>query len=63
MVEEKPLSSYGFLSPQSVQLMVEAERRAYADRAEHMGDQDFYNVPVKEITNDSYLKNRMKDFI
>jgi gamma-glutamyltranspeptidase/glutathione hydrolase len=63
MVEEKPLSSYGFLSPEAVQLMVEAERRAYADRAEYMGDPDFFKVPEKELTNDVYLKNRMQDFI
>ena len=63
MVEEKSLSKYGFLSSQSVQLMVEAERRAYADRAEYMGDADFYKVPEKELTNENYLKNRMKDYV
>ena len=63
MVEEKPLSSYGFLSPQAVQLMVEAERRAYADRAEYMGDADFFKVPEKELTDDAYIKKRMEDFI
>jgi gamma-glutamyltranspeptidase/glutathione hydrolase len=63
MVEDKPLSSYGFLSPQAVQLMVEAERRAYADRAEYMGDADFFKVPEKQLTNDAYIKKRMQDFI
>ena len=63
MVEDKPLASYGFLSPNAVQLMVEAERRAYADRAEYMGDQDFFNVPVQELTDEDYLKNRMKDYV
>src|SRR6187401_1887580 len=63
MVEETPLPSYGFLSPQAVQLMVEAERRAYADRAEYMGDADFFKVPEKELTDDSYIKGRMKDFV
>lgn len=62
MVEDKPLPSYGFLSPQAVQLMVEAERRAYADRSKYMGDADFYNVPVPVITSDVYIKNRMKDY-
>jgi len=62
MLEDKPLSSYGFLSPQSVQLMTEVERRAYADRAEFMGDADFYKVPVDKITSDVYLKSRMKDY-
>jgi gamma-glutamyltranspeptidase / glutathione hydrolase len=63
MVEDKPLSQWGFLAPQSVQLIIEAERRAYADRAEYMGDADFYNVPVAQLTSDAYLKCRMQDFV
>lgn len=62
MVENRPLSNYGFQTTQSVQLMVEAERRAYADRAEHMGDPDFYKVPTKKIVSDAYLTQRMKDY-
>jgi len=62
MVEDKPLPSYGFLSPQAVQLMTEVERRAYADRAEYMGDADFYKVPQAKLTSDAYLKERMKDY-
>ncbi len=45
MVEPYPMHDYGFQTKQSVQLMIEAERRAYADRAEHLGDPDFWNVP------------------
>jgi gamma-glutamyltranspeptidase / glutathione hydrolase len=62
MVEDKPLASYGFLSSQSVQLMTEVERRAFADRAEYMGDADFYKVPESQITSENYLKERMKDY-
>lgn len=62
MTENRPLASYGFLSPQTVQLMTEVERRAYADRAEYMGDADFYKVPENQITSDAYLKDRMKDY-
>jgi gamma-glutamyltranspeptidase/glutathione hydrolase len=62
MVEDKPLPSYGFLSPQAVQLMTEAERRAYADRAEYMGDADFVKVPESRLISDAYLKDRMKDY-
>ncbi|MGZ3846828.1 MAG: gamma-glutamyltransferase [Flavisolibacter sp.] len=62
MVEDRPLPSYGFLSPQAVQLMTEAERRAYADRAEYMGDADFFKVPQSRLTSDEYLKDRMKDY-
>lgn len=63
MVEDKPLPQYGFLSPEAVQLMTEAERRAFADRAEYMGDADFYKVPVDALTSDVYLKKRMQDFV
>jgi len=62
MVEDKPLPTYGYNSPMAIQLMVEAERRAYADRAEYMGDADFYKVPVEKLTADTYLQGRMKDY-
>lgn len=62
MIEKYPVSSYAFQSPQSVQLMVEAERRAYADRAQHMGDPDFWKVPQKTLMSKSYLEERMKDY-
>ena len=52
----------GFQSEQAVQLMTEVERRAFADRGEYMGDADFYKVPVKELTSEKYLEDRMKDY-
>ena len=63
MIEDQPIASYGLHSPEAVQLMVEAERRAYADRAQFMGDADFYKVPVDKLTSEKYLKERMADFI
>ncbi|HEY0679333.1 MAG TPA: gamma-glutamyltransferase [Chitinophagaceae bacterium] len=63
MVENEPLKQFGFHSVQSVQLMTEVERRAYADRAKYLGDVDFYKVPVKSLTSESYLKERMKDYV
>lgn len=62
MMQPKFLASYGFQTVQSVQLMVEAERRAYADRAEYMGDPDFWKVPVKTLTSDAYIQHRMSDY-
>ena len=62
MIEKFPIGSYGFQTPASVQLMIEAERRAYADRAEHMGDPDFWKVPVDTLISDTYLTERMKDY-
>ncbi|MEJ7912741.1 MAG: gamma-glutamyltransferase, partial [Chitinophagaceae bacterium] len=46
----------------AVQLMTEAERRAYADRGQFMGDADFYPVPVEKIVSSAYLKSRMSDY-
>jgi gamma-glutamyltranspeptidase/glutathione hydrolase len=63
MIEKYPVGTYGFQTSKSVQLMIEAERRAYADRAEHMGDPDFWKVPIKTLTSDKYLAERMSDYI
>lgn len=62
MIEKYPVGSYGFQSAKAVQLMVEAERRAYADRAEYMGDPEFYNVPVQTLLSDAYIQQRMSDY-
>lgn len=62
MIEDKGIKSYGFQTLQSVQLMTEVERRAYADRAKFLGDVDFFKVPVKTLTSDLYAKDRMKDY-
>ena len=62
MIEDKNIAAMGFHSLQAVQLMTEVERRAYADRAEYMGDADFYKVPVAKLGSDAYLKERMKNY-
>ena len=62
MVEPYPLNEWGFHSTKAVHLMAEAERRVYADRAEHLGDSDFYNVPQDSMLSEAYLDDRMADF-
>lgn len=62
MIENRNVAQYGFHSWQAVQMMVEIERRAFADRAEFMGDRDFVKVPVKKLTSAEYLKERMADY-
>src|SRR5690606_12351205 len=57
-----PIRVYGFQSEESVQLMEEIERRAYADRALYLGDADFVDVPVEALTDKEYLLSRMEDF-
>ena len=62
MIAPYPLTVMGVNSFESVSLMVEAQRRAYADRAEHMGDPDFWKVPTKTLTSNTYAQDRMKDY-
>ena len=62
MIAPYPLTVMGVNSFESVSLMVEAQRRAYADRAEHMGDPDFWKVPTKTLTSNAYAQDRMKDY-
>lgn len=62
MIEDYPLKDYGFHTAESVHLMAEVERRAFADRAEYLGDPDFYNVPVEKLLDKNYLKQRMSNY-
>ncbi len=62
MVEPYPIKDWGFQSQKTVHLITEAERRVYADRAKHLGDNDYYKVPMEELKNPDYLKSRMKNF-
>ncbi len=62
MIENRNIAAMKFQTAASVQLMTEVERRAYADRAEFLGDPDFVKVPVKKLTSIAYLNERMKDY-
>ena len=60
ILEPFPLKKYGFHSSETVHLVVEAEKRAYADRAKHLGDSDFYPVPLKGLLSKSYASDLRK---
>ena len=62
MVENYDLSNIKYHSAEHIHVVVEAERRAYADRATHLGDADFYDVPLAGLMDKAYLKLRMQDF-
>jgi gamma-glutamyltranspeptidase/glutathione hydrolase len=62
MIEPYPIAEYGHNSLKTIQVITEAERRAYADRSFYLGDPDFYKVPAKTLTSDAYIKNRMTTF-
>lgn len=56
------LEKYQQNSTNAVQIMVEAERRSFADRAEYMGDPAFIKDQTAMLISDEYLKNRWKSF-
>ena len=61
-VEPYNIAQYPHNGEQYIQLLVEAERRAYADRAYYMGDADFVKVPTQQLLSPDYLKERMSSF-
>ncbi|WP_322042225.1 gamma-glutamyltransferase [Paraburkholderia sp. J67] len=48
-------------SPQYIHLISEIEKRVFADRAQYLGDPDFYKVPVAQLTDDAYIAKRAAD--
>ena len=62
MIEPFDLSKMGHNSTEAIQVIVEAERRAYADRSYYLGDPDFVKIPLKALMHDDYLKQRMSNF-
>ena len=59
MVQKYPLSKWGVTSDSTVQLMIESERRVFADRAKWLGDPDFVRVPIGPLLDSTYIKNRI----
>jgi gamma-glutamyltranspeptidase/glutathione hydrolase len=62
MIAPYPVSEWGFGSLRTVHLIAEAERRAFADRSEYMGDPDFMQITADNLTGEKYLLERMKSF-
>ena len=56
ILEGFDLKAAGHNSADYIHRLVEAMRRAYADRAKHMGDPDFWKVPVSGLTSESYAE-------
>ncbi|TKC88041.1 gamma-glutamyltransferase [Trinickia terrae] len=48
-------------SPQYLHLTAEIEKRVFADRAQYLGDPDFYKVPVAQLIDDPYLAMRASE--
>ena len=62
MIEDYPIGTWGHNQTKTAHLMIEAERRVYADRATHLGDPEYYDVPQNTLVDSAYLKLRMADF-
>lgn len=62
MIEKYPVKDWEFHSFRTIHLMVEAERRVFADRAQYAGDPEFTDIPVDQLINKKYLAARMENF-
>lgn len=62
MIEPYNVGQYDHNSKEAMQVIVEAERRSYADRSLYLGDPDFVNVPKDSLLDVTYLNKRMNSF-
>ena len=62
MINKYDLKNINHNSEKYIQLLVESERLAFADRSKYLGDPDFNNIPVKELLNEKYLEKRFSIF-
>ncbi|PKI01646.1 gamma-glutamyltransferase [Shewanella sp. 11B5] len=56
VLEQFPIDKLGHNTANTLHLMAETMKYAYADRSEYLGDPDFVNVPVKQLTSKEYAK-------
>ncbi|MDG1228067.1 MAG: gamma-glutamyltransferase, partial [Polaribacter sp.] len=61
-LEPFDLSNINHNSTKYIQLLTEAERRSYADRANFLGDIDFVKIPIDSLTDTEYINQRMASF-
>ncbi|MFY0604990.1 MAG: gamma-glutamyltransferase [Flavobacteriaceae bacterium] len=61
-IESYDLTSYGHNTTKAIQVIAEAERRAYADRSFFLGDPDFVSIPMDTLISKNYTRKRMSDF-
>jgi len=56
VLQQFPIDEFGHNTAQTIHVMAEAMKHAYADRSEYLGDPDFYTVPVKQLTDKDYAQ-------
>ncbi|MCK0746625.1 gamma-glutamyltransferase [Chromohalobacter nigrandesensis] len=57
ILEGYDIGEMGFNSARTLHVMSEVMKRAYADRAEYLGDTDFVDVPLEGITSKTYAND------
>lgn len=62
MIEPYDIHKIGHNKLETIQLIVEASRRSYADRSYYLGDPDFVEIPLDTLLSEEYLSHRMADF-
>ena len=60
-LENFNINEFNFHGLKHIHYMSEIERRAYADRAEVLGDSDFIDIPIDSLISDSYAKIKVRD--
>lgn len=63
MLEHYEVGDLGFHSSAHIHLLIEVMRRAFADRAEFMGDADFVKVPVAGLTSKKYAADLVRNIV
>ena len=54
--ETKSINSYVHNSPEYINILGEVMKHAYSDRSKYLGDPDFFDVPIKKITSETYAE-------
>ena len=62
MIAPYDINEYGAHSVKAIQLMVESERRSFADRSKFLGDPDFVDFNIDLLLDQNYLNKRMSSF-
>ncbi|XCI74722.1 MAG: gamma-glutamyltransferase [Flavobacteriales bacterium] len=62
MIASYDIKQYPHNTTKYIQLLTEAERRAYADRAYYLGDPDFVKIPINTLLDTTYTRKKMTDF-
>ena len=62
MIEPFNIGDFEYKSHKALHLMIEAERRSYADRSYFLGDPDFVSIPEYHLISPDYLTERMLNY-